>query len=520
MATRHNKEIIIYHQEPDYEQPSLLKILDNDKLSYGLYANENEPEKINILPDFSYAGYMGGGVALPNVPVKVTLSPMPGNNKKQIQDAIDAVSNMPVDSNGFKGKVLLKAGIYNIDGALRIKSSGVVIAGEGQGANGTILNATREAKHTLIILGEGANKTLVNEKTESPIISGYVPTGSISFTVKSTSGYKIGDTIIIQKSPNENWITGLNMGQYGWTPELYRIPHERVITAVKGNQLTVNIPVVDPIKLKDGGAFVYKANSNRKTQQSGVENLRLISRYKNDEDEEHGWCGVKLIMAENCWVKKVSVLYFGFSAVIVDKNSAFNTIEDCAMLDPKAKTEGMRKYSFNIQSGSFNLFQRCYARGGRHDYVTGPKVTGPNVFLDCYATKAKSDIGPHHRWATGTLFDNVQGQQIRVINRKSMGSGHGWAGAQTMFWNCTSTSGKGMAVESPPGNINWVVGGEARQLSGTGYQELLGQQVEPRSLYLAQLQSRLGQGALKNITSATQRVDVIYPDLARWAGEK
>src|SRR5688572_21260042 len=44
--------------------------------------------------DFSHAGYMGGGVAIPSVPVKIILSPLAGDNTDAIQKAIDEVSKM------------------------------------------------------------------------------------------------------------------------------------------------------------------------------------------------------------------------------------------------------------------------------------------------------------------------------------------------------------------------------------------------------------------------------------------
>ena len=34
------------------------------KLSYGLYAAQGQSAAVHLLPVFSYAGYMGGGVAL------------------------------------------------------------------------------------------------------------------------------------------------------------------------------------------------------------------------------------------------------------------------------------------------------------------------------------------------------------------------------------------------------------------------------------------------------------------------
>src|SRR5215216_443439 len=69
-------------------------------------------EKGDRIMDFSYAGYMGGGVSIPSVPVRITLSPAAGDNTDAIQHAIDEVSKMePV--NGIRGAVLLKPGIYD-----------------------------------------------------------------------------------------------------------------------------------------------------------------------------------------------------------------------------------------------------------------------------------------------------------------------------------------------------------------------------------------------------------------------
>lgn len=59
-------------------------------------------ERGDKIMDFSQAGYKGGGVAIPNPPVKITLSPSPGDNTGAIQQAIDQVSKMPMQ-NGSRG---------------------------------------------------------------------------------------------------------------------------------------------------------------------------------------------------------------------------------------------------------------------------------------------------------------------------------------------------------------------------------------------------------------------------------
>ena len=61
----------------------------------------------------------------------------------------------------------------------------------------------------------------------------------------------------------------------------------------------------------------------------------------------------------------------------------------------------------------------------------------PNVFYNNKAIKSGTMSEPHHRWSSGVLYDNISvegpGAYLAVLNRGNFGSGHGWAGAQTIF---------------------------------------------------------------------------------------
>jgi hypothetical protein len=344
-----------------------------------------------------------------------------------------------------------------------------------------------------------------------------VPTGSRSFDIDDPSGLVVGDTIRVIRTPNNAWINVLDMAQYGWVASEYKVAYERTITAINGKTLTVDVPMVQTIDTLYGGGEISRLSVRGRISNCGVENMLVTSVYASDVDESHGWSAITLSQSTDCWVRKVTARYFGYSCVGL--YWAYNTtVEECAMLDPKSITTGSRKYSFYIDKGSFNLFQRCYTRGGRHDYVTGSRVAGPNVFVDCYSTQTYADIGPHHRYATGILFDNIRGGETRVQNRKEMGSGHGWAGAQTMFWNCQSDASE-FKVESPIGALNWGIGCSGLVQNGAGFWESWKTRVTPRSLYYQQLQDRLGAAAVANVTLPEQRQgNVIWPLLISWAG--
>ena len=109
-------------------------------------------EQGNTIPDFSHAGYGGGGVPIPTVPIKETIWPVAGDNTANLQAAIDRVSALPIDESGFRGAVLLRMGYYRMATPITIQASGVVLRGEGMGDIGTILIGTGNPR-----AAEGAN---------------------------------------------------------------------------------------------------------------------------------------------------------------------------------------------------------------------------------------------------------------------------------------------------------------------------------------------------------------------------
>ena len=505
---------------------SELVYLDQDKLTYEPFAMTGQSNAVNTIPDFSNAGYKGGGVLLPtDISIEATVSPEAGDDSPGIQAAIDLVSALEADEQGFRGVVLIKAGHYSLETPLTIRKSGVILMGEGQGLNGTVLHSNRRTKHNVISL-KGSSIS-IDTQSEQQITSPYVPVGSSSFDVSNASAFSEGDKIVVTRTPNQVWIEELGVDQEslcegksgctGWTTSSYTLNHERMITEISGNTITINIPIVDVIEDYYGGGTISKIVSSGRISQCGIENMRIQSFYDGNTDEDHAWVAINMEYAENCWVKEVTGQYLAYSTVNIE-HSIFNTIQDCAFIDPKSQVSGGRRYSFAIQSGLGNLFQRCYAKSGRHDFVTGSRVTGPNVFLDGLAEDARSDIGPHHRWATGTLFDNIRGESTRVWNRGNSGTGHGWSGAQTMFWNIESYGGE-FRVDSPPGSMNWGIGCIGVDQTGEGYWESWGVKVQPRSLYLQQLDDRLGRNAVNNVAIQEQKSGEIYDLLTKWGGQ-
>lgn len=198
----------------------------------------------NRIPDFSYAGYHGGGVALPTLANKIVLTPADGDNTAAIQAAINTVSALTPDAHGFRGAVFLSPGVYPCAGTLSITASGVVLRGAGISS---VLQITGTAR--TFITGQGSGNTSTSGSAVN-VTDTSVPCNATTFNVSSTSGFSVGKQVLISRPFTATWITALHMdstymGTEAWSPNT-NFKFERTITAINGTQITVNIPLCNP----------------------------------------------------------------------------------------------------------------------------------------------------------------------------------------------------------------------------------------------------------------------------------
>lgn len=452
----------------------------------------------NIIPDFSRVGYYYGDRHLPVIAVVKAISPTgTGNDQDHIQAAINEVAARTPDKNGFRGALLLKKGRYTIPDRIRITTSGIVLRGEA----GTVLIAAAKQQVSLIdVYGTGMITETPNSRTK--ITDAYVPAGAFSFHVDNAAQYKPGDAVILFRPGTQQWITDLKMDQMEsrggtrqWQPKEYDLRFERSIVKIEGSKITLDNPLVMPMETKYGGGELYKYTFEGRIRHVGIENITCESTFDSDTAENHAWDAVAIGKAEHCWVKGVTAKYFGYSCVNLKRDTRNVTVTNSNCFEHKSIITGSRRYSFN-NSGQLNLFMNCHATDGRHDYVTGAITNGPNVFVNCTAKRTHADIGPHHRWASGTLYDNiVTDGDINVQDRGNWGSGHGWAGVTQVVWNCTA---KRAAVQNPwVSGYNYCIGLQGEKvegrLKGRPNGEWEGQNktgLLPSSLYFAQLKAR------------------------------
>lgn len=449
----------------------------------------------NRIPDFSYAGYMAGEKSIPSAVVRVVVPVKEGDATLRIQSAIDYVAKLPIGKDGLRGAVLLAQGTHEVGGVLKITASGVVIRGSGMDDRGTKIFAKGLDRIGVIrILG-------IKDKVEEAsvgITDNYVPVNAQKITLANVSGFKVGDNVFIHRPSTKEWIETLKTVEFGggesalgWKPGTRDLHFDRKIIAINGSTITLDVPLTTALDAKFGGATVTKYKWNGRISNAGVENLKLESDYhkENVKDEYHRWTAISLENVENAWVRQVVFEHFAGTAVNVLESAKKITVEDCKSLAPISEIGGERRYTF-LTMGQQTLFQRLYSEYGYHDFAVGFCAPGPNVFVQCQSYLPFSFSGTIDSWASGVLFDvvNIDGQALSYLNRGQDGQGAGWSAANSVFWQCSAAR---VDNYQPPTAQNWAFGTWA-QFSGNGYWDMSNEQIQPRSLYYAQLKDRVG----------------------------
>ena len=459
----------------------------------------------NRIPDFSYCGYKASEQQIPNVAVKIVVPLIKGDATKQIQSAINYVAALPIDTNGFRGTVLLQKGVYEVFGQLKITASGIVL--RGSGINETTLLGAGTDRQTLIRIHGKKNQ---QKSEEIKITDAYVPVNAIQFSVADASKLKVGDKIVIRRPSTKEWISELGTNHFGggitslgWKPGEQDIFFDRMITDVSGLTVKIDAPLTTALDAKFGGGFVSTYQWNDRIENIGVENMLLKSSYdkNNPKDEAHRWMAITIENAADVWARQLSFQHFAGSAVYIDASAKRVTVEDCISIQPISEIGGQRRYTF-FTAGQQTLFQRCYAENGYHDFATGYCAAGPNAFVQCESILPYSFSGAIDSWSSGVLFDvvNIDGNAIRFGNRGQDAQGAGWCAANSLLWNCTAAR---IDCYQPSTAQNWSFGSWA-QFAGNGSWWSSNDAMNPRSLFYTQLKERLN----KNVDAQAQILTV------------
>ena len=464
--------------------------------------------------DFSYAGYMGGGVPLPNVPTMINLTPSGSDDSVAIQHAIDQVSLMPL-RNGFRGAVVLAPGTFICTKGLGITASGVVLRGSGPLTGGTTLKLIGEPHVAITILGREEVRVV---GPVAHISQAYVPAGSHSIALDNASAFVVGDTIRITRYTTPQWLhyMGMDRMMRDGEPQTWvgdSISTLRVVTNRDGNTLNLDVPLADSYDrtyLPAEGAEVTRVAIEGRIEQDGIEALHIKAPARKVAFTDELFRAVNFGGLRDGWVRDVLV-DDTTEGIDIGADTSRMTIQNVLFRHTTTITSSAKPSDFALR-GTQILVVRCGSVGNDLFYViTGPRNQGPNVVLNSRFI-GDGHVQSHQRWSTGLLVDNTQVPQggIDMMNRGEMGSGHGWTMAWGVVWNSSAAT---LTIQNPPGAANWAIGAFGSELTAPmkifgmrrrdlpdlprGITESPNHRVSPESLYRAQLAERLGSDALK-----------------------
>jgi len=468
------------------------------------------------IPDFSSAGYRGGGLALPHVSARVRVSPTGSEDDTQvIQAALDRVAMLQPGVHEIRGAVELAPGTFHLKGTLHLKTSGVVIRGAGSnGPHSTVLEMTGQPHLAIEIKGDFKARQL---GSPTFISDSYVPAGTTRIHVANASGIHPGDTLEIVKPVTPQWIHFMGMDQLTrdgepqqWVKSDIRVL--RQVSSVQGDAVTLSVPLTDSFDAEfypGTQPAVIREEIAGRIAETGVENLQIKAPNKSigyNLDPEFD--GIFINNVLDSWLSGLAFVDTTDS-VRIDLHAERLTVVKVDVTQYSAVTSSAKPFDFSVQ-GSQILLDRCTGSGDKVVYIaTQSHSEGPVVALHCRFS-GDGQIEGHQRWSTGLLVDNsvVEGGDMYLRNRGTMGSGHGWTIGWSVLWNDEAGV---FIVQNPPGAMNWVIGGKGAQwatiMPGStdkvalphGVIEARDQHIRPDSLYLEQLRERKGLSALKAV---------------------
>ena len=496
----------------------------NGRLVYGQDAQGNR------IPDFSYAGYGGGGAPVPVVPARITLSAPTGDATSTIQGAIDRVSALPLDGSGFRGAVVLNPGTYRIRTSVHIHASGVVLRGGTSNPADTVLLPTGGVARTLVSITGSGHVTRTGASHH--VTDGYVPVGSRTLTLDSTSGLAVGDDVIVQRPQTQAWINAIGMNHipprpdgkpiHQWSPNS-GLQFERRIAAISGSRVTLDVPLTNALEKQLTSATVWKYTFAGRISQVGLENVSSDGiAMRGDPSVTHGSgffnvTFVNLDAVDNAWVRNTVVTRYSQPYQVGAGAIRVSLLHTRSLHMEQMMRQDIldQPFTFGV-SGQQVLVRDAVVTGSNvHAWTTQALVPGPNVFSDFTETNTggdKFDSGPHQRWASGILAEDMTMRSTPVAQQRAIdfapwpateledrqwfGSGQGWAAGNSVLYNVSSTTWR---VEDPPTAHNWAIGMLGTNIGPrphpphqNGELQSIGMFVQPNSLYDQQLLERLG----------------------------
>jgi hypothetical protein len=286
--------------------------------------------------------------------------------------------------------------------------------------------------------------------------------------------------------------------------------YERSITAITGNQITLDAPIPDSIDSSYVSGTVQAYTFPSRISQVGVEDLRAIAPVpaNNLIAPSPTYQLVETFAVLNGWIRNLTGKDT-LESIDIETYCKQITVSNVSITHTVTQTGSAKFEEYFVDQATQILMDNVStAADNMILFATSSRTPGPNVLRNANFT-GNLFIEPHQRWATGLLIENstigaISGSTQGTVvfgDRGSDGSGQGWAIGWGVVWNTTAGA---FVIQQPPGSQNWCIGciGQQQTAAAPGISNELpqgaidssGVYVFPASLYQAQLTARLGAG--------------------------
>jgi len=373
----------------------------------------------NVIPDFSYAGYGGGGVILP-VDLDAPTWYISPSNVSTLQSLVNSVASSPLNvSTAYRGIIQFQQGYYNLTGVtINVQFvSGILFRGVGSDAS----------TGTVLLVGDAP--FFVNGHAPSPIatyanITSPVPTGSRRLYLADTTGLAVGDLVHVC-----TWITSAWKASVDTNDTLASSFNvTRYVTAVTASYIEVDAPMYYQIFT----GIVANSSADYTTRNLGWANMRVVRQVGNPNlgvfIDAHG--GIIDLFMKNVVTEYVGTLFQGSGYL-----SRRFTFEDCVALFNPIVTghDPDSRQMFRIYQLSELLIHRCSQVYGRAFFGIQDTLTGSGIVIS-HCTDLRTWRGYYifGAWFPGQLVDHVYSEYGLSFGPTAYGSRTGVA---SLIWN-------------------------------------------------------------------------------------
>ena len=450
------------------------------------------------LPDYSYAGYHAGEKSIPEIQIVASVKDFgaKGDGKTDDTQAFKkAISQMPV------GALLIPKGTYILSDRLVIDRSNIVLRGEGDGLDGTVLYFTKGlieimgykkpwiwGRGWLVWIGEAVGRPLV--ETLGVVIRPAMR-GDRTLEVRDTKNISAGSYVVLRLKDDlmgtlgshlHNNQTEADGGKFRKGP--LRFWWIVQVKKVNAKEIELSQPLRFDVRLN----WMPLIISYHPVMEVGVEHLRIAfpdvmrpSHYGGPQSNALAFYG-----ALNCWGKGITISR-------CDNGPVFhNFTKHCTLTDIKIIDRGVHHVvSFDYHSHDCMLTDFEITVEFTHD-ITVTNETSGNVIRRGRGKNLNFD---HH---TNVPFENLftdihVGRGTRLY--ESSGAMGPKSGARNTFWNIRSDNWFWKFGMPTPfwGYIQTNVIGSYRKkmtVDREWFEPIKGN-IEPPDLYESQLKQRL-----------------------------